>query len=205
MNIEEVTFNPDGLVPTIIQDAITMQVLTLAYMNKEALQKTIETNEVWLYSRKRQQLWYKGETSGNIQHVIDLRWDCDKDALLLFVHPTGPACHTGESSCFKGTEGRKTTLTQLETIIEKRKQQAKKGSYTTYLFKEGIDKIAKKVAEEAAEVIIAAKNRNKEEVIWETADLFYHLLVLLNEQDVPLDEVFKVLEGRMISSEETKS
>ncbi|QAV25828.1 bifunctional phosphoribosyl-AMP cyclohydrolase/phosphoribosyl-ATP pyrophosphatase [Neobacillus thermocopriae] len=202
MNIR---FNEQGLVPAIVQDAHSKEVLTLAYMNEQSLQKTLETKETWFYSRSRQQLWHKGETSGNVQKVVDIRYDCDADALLILVEPKGPACHTGEYSCFHhrlndekpvATPNRFAILSVLESLIAEREAKRPEGSYTTYLFEKGIDKIAKKVGEEAAEVIIAAKNRSKEELRWEAADLLYHLLVLLREQRVSLDDVFSVLAER---------
>ncbi|ASA96884.1 MULTISPECIES: bifunctional phosphoribosyl-AMP cyclohydrolase/phosphoribosyl-ATP diphosphatase HisIE [Anoxybacillus] len=202
MNIQ---FNEQGLVPAIVQDAHSKEVLTLAYMNEQSLQKTLETKETWFYSRSRQQLWHKGETSGNVQKVVDVRYDCDADALLILVEPKGPACHTGEYSCFHhrlndekpvATPNRFAILNVLESLIAEREAKRPEGSYTTYLFEKGIDKIAKKVGEEAAEVIIAAKNRSKEELRWEAADLLYHLLVLLREQRVSLDDVLSVLAER---------
>lgn len=202
MNIQ---FNEQGLVPAIVQDAHSKEVLTLAYMNEQSLQKTLETKETWFYSRSRQQLWHKGETSGNVQKVVDVRYDCDADALLILVEPKGPACHTGEYSCFHhrlndekpvATPNRFAILNVLESLIAEREAKRPEGSYTTYLFEKGIDKIAKKVGEEAAEVIIAAKNHSKEELRWEAADLLYHLLVLLREQRVSLDDVLSVLAER---------
>lgn len=202
MNIR---FNEQGLVPAIVQDAHSKEVLTLAYMNEQSLQKTLETKETWFYSRSRQQLWHKGETSGNVQKVVDVRYDCDADALLILVEPKGPACHTGEYSCFHhrlndekpvAMPNRFAILSVLESLIAEREAKRPEGSYTTYLFEKGIDKIAKKVGEEAAEVIIAAKNRSKEELRWEAADLLYHLLVLLREQRVSLDDVLSVLAER---------
>ncbi|GAC90693.1 phosphoribosyl-ATP diphosphatase [Anoxybacillus flavithermus NBRC 109594] len=202
MNIR---FNEQGLVPAIVQDAHSKEVLTLAYMNEQSLKKTLETKETWFYSRSRQQLWHKGETSGNVQKVVDIRYDCDADALLILVEPKGPACHTGEYSCFHhrlndekpvAAPNRFAILSVLESLIAEREAKRPEGSYTTYLFEKGIDKIAKKVGEEAAEVIIAAKNRSKEELRWEAADLLYHLLVLLREQRVSLDDVLSVLAER---------
>ncbi|MGG3956398.1 bifunctional phosphoribosyl-AMP cyclohydrolase/phosphoribosyl-ATP diphosphatase HisIE [Bhargavaea massiliensis] len=205
MNVKDVRFNEQGLVPAIVQDAHSKEVLTLAYMNEQSLQKTLETKETWFYSRSRQMLWHKGETSGNVQKVVDIRYDCDADALLILVEPKGPACHTGEYSCFHhrlsdekpiARTDRFAILNVLESVIAEREAKRPEGSYTTYLFEKGIDKIAKKVGEEAAEVIIAAKNRSKEELRWEAADLLYHLLVLLREQRVSLDDVLFVLAER---------
>ncbi|WHX99934.1 bifunctional phosphoribosyl-AMP cyclohydrolase/phosphoribosyl-ATP diphosphatase HisIE [Neobacillus sp. DY30] len=202
MNIR---FDEKGLVPAIVQDADTKEVLTLAYMNQESLTKTLETGETWFYSRSRQELWHKGATSGNTQSVISVKYDCDQDAVLVLVQPKGPACHTGAVSCF--TEGIVTEraassladyqiLQSLEKLIIEREKERPEGAYTTYLFEKGVDKILKKVGEEASEVIIAAKNRDKEELKWEAADLLYHLQVLLVEQGLPFKEVLKTLEER---------
>ncbi|MED3574728.1 bifunctional phosphoribosyl-AMP cyclohydrolase/phosphoribosyl-ATP diphosphatase HisIE [Cytobacillus praedii] len=189
MNVQ---FDEKGLVPAIVQDARTKEVLTLAYMNKESLEKSIETGETWFFSRSRQELWHKGATSGNTQKIIGMKVDCDQDAIVLQVEPAGPACHTGETSCFSDPM----ILFKLEQVIKDREKKRPEGAYTTYLFETGLDKILKKVGEESAEVIIAAKNRDKEELKWEAADLIYHLLVLLREQDLPLYEILKVLEKR---------
>lgn len=202
MNIR---FDEKGLVPAIVQDADTKEVLTLAYMNQESLTKTLETGETWFYSRSRQELWHKGATSGNTQSVVSVKYDCDQDAVLVLVKPKGPACHTGAVSCF--SEGvvteRETTnladyqiLQSLEQLIIEREKERPEGAYTTYLFEKGVDKILKKVGEEASEVIIAAKNRDQEELKWEAADLLYHLQVLLVEQGLPFKEVLKTLEER---------
>ncbi|MFY4774959.1 bifunctional phosphoribosyl-AMP cyclohydrolase/phosphoribosyl-ATP diphosphatase HisIE [Metabacillus sp. RGM 3146] len=205
MNAEEIKFDEKGLVPAIIQDAISKEVLTLAYMNKEAFEKTLESGETWLYSRSRQELWHKGGTSGNTQAVKEVRYDCDQDAVLLLVEPAGPACHTGAYSCFseKGKENsfskntdRFSILNTLEKVIAEREAEMPEGAYTTYLFSEGVDKILKKVGEEAAEVIIASKNRSHEELKWEAADLLFHLMVLLREQKLPFDQILQVLEER---------
>jgi len=198
-----VRFDEKGLVPAIIQDAGTKEVLTLAYMNEESLAKTIETGETWFYSRSRQELWHKGATSGNTQTVVSMNYDCDQDALLVLVYPKGPACHTGAVSCFSERVVENNTsmadyqiLQSLEKVIIERERQRPEGAYTTYLFEKGVDKILKKVGEEAAEVIIAAKNRDHEELKWETADLLYHLQVLLVEQGLPFKEVLRTLEER---------
>lgn len=208
---ERLRFGEDGLIPAIVQDAFSKEVLTLAYMNKESLQKTIETGETWFWSRSRQELWHKGATSGHTQRVVSLRYDCDGDALLVLVQPNGPACHNGTYSCF--TErltplaaeqeppssliaDRFAILNELETLIAAREAERPEGSYTTYLFDKGVDKILKKVGEEAAEVIIAAKNRSHDELQYEAADLLFHLLVLLREQKLPLDDVLTELQKR---------
>lgn len=198
-----VKFDEKGLVPAIVQDAETKEVLTLAYMNEESLGKTLETGETWFYSRSRQELWHKGATSGNTQSVVSVKYDCDQDAVLVLVKPKGPACHTGAVSCFsQDVTERKSSLADyqilqsLEQVIIDRERERPEGAYTTYLFEKGVDKILKKVGEESAEVIIAAKNRDKEELKWEAADLLYHLQVLLVEQGLPFSEVLKTLEQR---------
>ena len=198
-----VKFDAQGLIPAIVQDAQSQQVLTLAYMNEESLKKTIETGETWFYSRSREELWNKGATSGNTQKVVSITADCDQDALVVQVLPEGPACHNGTTSCF--TEkllenpnelGSVSILPELVKVIRQREIDMPEGAYTTYLFDKGIDKICKKVGEEATEVVIGAKNRDKEEVKWESADLIYHLLVLLQEQKVDLYETLSVLQKR---------
>jgi phosphoribosyl-ATP pyrophosphohydrolase/phosphoribosyl-AMP cyclohydrolase len=195
----KVKFDEKGLIPAIIQDAGTKEVLTLAYMNEESLAKTIETGETWFFSRSRQELWHKGATSGNTQTVVGINYDCDHDAILVMVTPKGPACHTGSVSCFSerttGLEDYQ-ILQSLEKVILERERERPEGAYTTYLFEKGVDKILKKVGEEAAEVIIAAKNRDHEELRWEAADLLYHLQVLLVEQGLPFKEVLRTLEER---------
>ncbi|MDN4526211.1 bifunctional phosphoribosyl-AMP cyclohydrolase/phosphoribosyl-ATP diphosphatase HisIE [Fictibacillus fluitans] len=226
MNLSSIKFDEKGLIPAIVQDARTKKVLTLAYMNEESLQKTLEIGETVFYSRSRQELWHKGETSGNTQKVIDIHVDCDQDALVVFVDPKGPACHTGSESCFgavdrseaeasgktsygdivPGKEGTaqgksQDILNVLQGLIAEREREMPEGAYTTYLFDKGVDKILKKVGEEASEVIIAAKNRDKEELKWEAADLIYHLLVLLQEQKLPFTEVLGVLEERHTSKD----
>jgi phosphoribosyl-ATP pyrophosphohydrolase/phosphoribosyl-AMP cyclohydrolase len=199
VNPSELKFGADGLIPAIVQDGLTKQVLTLAYMNRESLDKTLETGETWFFSRSRQALWHKGATSGHTQKVIAVSSDCDQDALLVQVEPHGPACHTGSVSCFGGEADKpepELILAQLETVIAKRQLERPEGSYTTYLFDKGIDKILKKVGEEAAEVIIAAKNEGQAELRYEAADLLYHLLVLLREKDLPFGDVLAELRER---------
>nr|WP_318246319.1 bifunctional phosphoribosyl-AMP cyclohydrolase/phosphoribosyl-ATP diphosphatase HisIE [Bacillus sp. PS06] len=202
----ELKFDEKGLIPAIVQDVTSKEILTLAYMNEESLTKSIETKQTWFYSRSRQELWHKGATSGNTQTIVDIRFDCDQDALLVLVKPEGPACHKGNYSCFPDSlvsevkvepqSDRFAIINELEQIIAQRETERPEGSYTTYLFEKGVDKILKKVGEEAAEVIIAAKNREPEELKWETADLLFHLLVLLREQKLPLDEVLSALKKR---------
>ncbi|MEA1962400.1 MAG: bifunctional phosphoribosyl-AMP cyclohydrolase/phosphoribosyl-ATP diphosphatase HisIE [Bacillota bacterium] len=213
--IESIRFDDRGLVPAVIQDVNSGEVLMMAYMNKESLEKTVATGHTWFYSRSRQQLWMKGETSGHVQDVKKIRFDCDEDTLLIKVEQTGAACHTGHYSCFyRNLEGEEIErevfdaektyaakigpgiLYELQDVIKSRQKEMPEGSYTTYLFDKGIDKILKKVGEESAEVIIAAKNRSKSELRYEASDLLYHLLVLLVEQDLELDEVFAELKSR---------
>ena len=195
-------FNENGLIPAVVQHTQTKEVLTVAYMNQQSYEKTLETGETWFYSRSRQELWHKGATSGHTQKVISIKADCDQDALVIEVLPNGPACHNGTTSCFTETlyeekrPGSVGILPQLVDVIREREQTMPEGAYTTYLFDKGIDKICKKVGEEATEVVIGAKNRDKEEVKWESADLLYHLLVLLQEQKVDLYEVLDVLQKR---------
>lgn len=207
MNVAEIRFDEKGLVPAIVQDAATKEVLTLAYMNKESLEKSLQTGETWFYSRSRQELWHKGATSGNTQSIVSMKYDCDQDAVLVLVDPKGPACHNGTTSCFTeaffkaecaeaGDLSDYAILLTLEKLIKQREQEMPEGAYTTYLFEKGVDKILKKVGEEAAEVIIAAKNRDHEELKWEAADLLYHLLVLLREQKLEFKEVLAVLGKR---------
>ncbi|MBH0163874.1 bifunctional phosphoribosyl-AMP cyclohydrolase/phosphoribosyl-ATP diphosphatase HisIE [Fictibacillus sp. 7GRE50] len=208
MNLEKLKFDEKGLIPAVVQDIQSKEVLTVAYMNRESLQKTIEIGETVFFSRSRQELWHKGETSGNTQRVRSIRYDCDQDAVVVLVEPKGPACHTGSYSCFSETlyevderedapnPDRYRILTELQEIIAKREHEMPEGAYTTYLFEHGVDKILKKVGEEAGEVIIAAKNRDAEELKWEVSDLFYHVLVLLQEQKVPLDEILATLKER---------
>lgn len=196
---EKVRFSQEGLVPAIVQDAHTKQVLTLAYMNRESLQLTLEKGETWFYSRSRQRLWHKGETSGFTQQVVRIDLDCDGDAILVQVIPRGPACHHGTVSCF-GEEvnaDHSDGLHQLEAIIAERQKSQSPSSYTARLLNEGLDRILKKVGEEASEVIIAAKNQSHDELTYETADLLYHLLVLLRHADLPLDDVMRELKQRM--------
>ncbi|MBN3554345.1 bifunctional phosphoribosyl-AMP cyclohydrolase/phosphoribosyl-ATP diphosphatase HisIE [Fictibacillus nanhaiensis] len=208
MNLEKLKFDEKGLIPAVVQDVQSKEVLTVAYMNRESIEKTIEIGETVFFSRSRQALWHKGETSGNTQKVRSIRYDCDQDALVVLVEPQGPACHTGAYSCFSETlyekdvrvdapnPDRYRILTELQEIIAKREHEMPEGAYTTYLFEHGVDKILKKVGEEAGEVIIAAKNRDAEELKWEVSDLFYHVLVLLQEQKVPLDEILATLKER---------
>jgi phosphoribosyl-AMP cyclohydrolase / phosphoribosyl-ATP pyrophosphohydrolase len=211
MNVDNISFDEKGLIPAIVQDASTKEVLTLAYMNKESLQLSIENGETWFFSRSRNELWHKGATSGNTQKIVEMKYDCDKDSLVVLVKPNGPACHNGTQSCFTETlystggvdseSSDASLLFELEALIGTRKQTMPEGSYTTYLFDKGVDKILKKVGEESAEVIIAAKNRDKNELSMESADLIYHLFVLLQEQELPFKRVLEVLKSRHTKTE----
>lgn len=198
MNLNEVKFDERGLVPAIVQNAKTREVLTLAYMNEESLARTLETGQTWFWSRSRNELWHKGETSGNTQQVVSLTLDCDRDAIVVLVDPAGPACHTGATSCFdvETEESIGTVLDQLYQLIQRRERERPSGSYTTYLFAEGLDKILKKVGEESAETIIAAKNDDDGRLVAEVSDLVYHLLVLLVARGVSLDEISRQLQQR---------
>lgn len=184
-----------GLIPCIVQDARTNTVLMLGYMNREALDKTLSENKLTFYSRTKQRLWTKGETSGNYLHLVDVKIDCDDDTLLFKVKPEGPTCHTGSDTCFSETN-QISGLEFLEAIIQERKKNPKAGSYTNQLFDSGINKVAQKVGEEAVELIIEAKDNNKELFINEAADLMYHYLVLLTAKDYTLEDVLSVLRQR---------
>jgi len=203
--LERAKFGADGLIPAIVQDAHTREVLTVAYMNKEALQLTLDRNETYFWSRSRQELWHKGETSGNSQKVVKVSLDCDDDAILVEVEPRGPACHTGSYSCFAAEPQIEGVLQELYAVIEQRKEQRPEGSYTTYLFNSGLDKILKKVGEEATETIVAAKNPESRRLISETGDLIYHLLVLLVEKGVALDEIRRELKERRSATKPGRS
>lgn len=202
--IDNVHFDKEGLIPAIVQDDESGKVLMLAYMNEASLQKTIETKKTWFYSRSRQELWNKGATSGNEQIITGIQLDCDGDTLLIMVKPQGPACHTGEESCFYQTifgedDTKREVIHNIVNIIEDRRKHPQDGAYTTYLFNEGIDKVLKKVGEEASEVIIAAKNKDPDEIKWEVADLIYHTLVLLNMSNVSISEIKDVLYERHVN------
>jgi phosphoribosyl-AMP cyclohydrolase / phosphoribosyl-ATP pyrophosphohydrolase len=209
-NIEEIKFDEKGLVPAVVQDVYSGKVLMLAYMNKESLRKTIETKTTWFFSRSRNSLWNKGETSGNRQFVKRISYDCDGDSLLVEVEQVGNACHTGEESCFfqeisidnEKLLFNRDIIQYVYHFIVNRRNNPKEGSYTNYLFREGLDKILKKIGEESSEVIIGAKNRNKEELVNELADLVYHSLVLMVEQGVTIEDVKKVMMERHQMKEE---
>jgi phosphoribosyl-ATP pyrophosphohydrolase/phosphoribosyl-AMP cyclohydrolase len=189
-------FNSDGLIPAIVQDARTREVLMVAYMNQESLRMTIEKGQAVFYSRSRKEIWHKGATSGNFQKVLKMSLDCDNDTILVEVEPMGPACHTGSYSCFNVEPGFGGGIQQLYDLITTRKKTRPEGSYTTKLFDQGIDKIVKKLGEEAVETVIAAKNDSSERIVEETADLLYHLMVTLVEKGVTLEEIQKELTKR---------
>lgn len=202
--LDNLQFDVDGLIPAIVQDAKSQEVLTLAYMNKESLARTIETKETWFWSRSRKELWHKGGTSGNTQRVVDILPDCDGDALVVLVEPAGPACHTGARSCFKDStvldhSNLNRLLDELYELVKQREQTRPENSYTTYLFNEGLDKILKKVGEESTETIVAAKNEPNEPFVGEMADLIYHLIVLLVARGVDLDQIRAELAKRRSS------
>lgn len=209
VQIEELKFDKNGLIPAIVVDAVTKEVLTLAYMNKESLAITLEKGLTCFYSRSREQLWLKGETSGNYQHVLSITADCDKDALVVKVEKDGPACHTGAESCFFNPlyvdeEKHEFSLRGLYDLLLERKEKMPQGSYTTYLFEKGLDKILKKVGEESTEVIIAGKAKDKKETVYEIADLAYHLMVLMVEAGITVDEVQAELASRHIIDHKVK-
>ena len=209
IDIKELKFDKDGLIPAIVVDSISKKVLTLAYMNEESLKITMEKNLTCFYSRSRKELWLKGETSGNYQHVVSITADCDKDALVVMVEKDGPACHTGEESCFYNTlyvnpELKDFSLSALVKLIEGRKIEKTEGSYTTYLFEKGIDKILKKVGEECTEVIIAGKADDKKETIYEIADLAYHTLVLMIQMGISLEDIHRELASRHVIDKKVK-
>lgn len=216
--IQNLKFDERGLIPAVVQDHKTNEILMLAYMNAESLQQTLQTGETHFWSRSRNELWHKGATSGNTQRVMDIRIDCDSDALIVKVDPNGPACHTGEQTCFFRDASQTETITtaqpgvslvgvdslelgivlnNLYTLIAERNEQRPEGSYTTYLFNSGLDKILKKIGEESAETIIAAKNGSPKEMSSEISDLLYHLLVLMVERDVKLKDIQFELKSRV--------
>jgi len=207
MNFSELKKDANGLIPAVIQDCKTMDILMVGYMNEESFNKTLEEDVVWFFSRSRQKLWKKGEHSGSILKVKEIYLDCDKDTVLVKAEPMGPVCHTGEYTCFFNkienkeikeikTDKTKHIFEEVYDVIKGRAENPKEGSYTNYLLDKGIDKILKKVGEESAETIIAAKNRVKEEVVYETSDLIYHLSVMLYEQGVEWEDIFNELKKR---------
>ena len=209
INIDELKFDEKGLIPAIVVDAITKKVLTLAYMNRESLEISMEKGLTCFFSRSRQKLWLKGETSGNYQHIVSITADCDKDALTVMVEPDGPACHTGSETCFfnpvfESEELHEFSYEGLMKLIEGRKTDKKEGSYTTYLFEKGLDKILKKVGEECTEVIIGAKSNDKKETVYEIADLAYHVMVLMIEMGISLEDIHRELASRHVIDRKVK-
>ncbi len=209
LDLNTLKFDEKGLIPAIVVDATTKKVLTLAYMNRESLEISIREKRTCFWSRSRQELWRKGETSGNIQHIVSITADCDRDALTVLVDKTGPACHLGTDSCFEtpvweNDERQEFSLEGLMEMLVGRKVEKKEGSYTTYLFEKGIDKILKKVGEECTEVIIAGKADDKKETIYEIADLCYHVMVLMIEMGISLEDIHKELASRHVIDKKVK-
>jgi len=209
LNIDELKFDKDGLIPAIVVDAVSHKVLTLAYMNRESLGITLERGLTCFYSRSRRELWLKGETSGNYQHVVSITADCDRDALVVTVEKDGPACHLGNDSCFvdklyQSDEYSDFSLEGLYGLLTDRKKNMPEGSYTTYLFEKGMDKILKKVGEEATEVIIGGKGGDKAETVYEIADLAYHLMVLMVEMGISVEDVHRELASRHVIDHKVK-
>ena len=209
ISVDELKFDEKGLIPAIVVDSVSKRVLTLAYMNKESLQISMEKELTCFFSRSRQELWLKGETSGNYQHIVSITADCDRDALVVVVEPDGPACHLGTFSCFENPvyqsdERHEFSYAGLMKLIEGRKTEKKEGSYTTYLFEKGLDKILKKVGEESTEVIIAAKDKDKAETVYEIADLAYHVMVLMVEAGISLEDIHKELASRHVIDRKVK-
>ncbi len=209
LNIDELKFDERGLIPAVVQDVHSRKVLTVAYMNRESLRITMEKGLTCFYSRSRQQLWLKGETSGNYQHVVSVTADCDRDALVVLVDKEGPACHLGTDSCFNDLVYQSDTLSDftlegLYDLLKGRKEQLPEGSYTTYLFQKGLDKILKKVGEECTEVIIAGKAEDRRETIYEIADLCYHVMVLMVQQGLSVEDIKKELASRHVIDHKVK-
>ena len=209
ININELKFDEKGLIPAVVVDSITKKVLTVAYMNKESLEISMEKGLTCFFSRSRQKLWLKGETSGNYQHIVSITADCDGDALVVVVEKDGPACHTGSDSCFtnllwQSEELHEFTLQGLADLLEGRKKDRPEGSYTTYLFDKGLDKILKKVGEESTEVIIAGKAEDKAETVYEIADLAYHVMVLMTQMGISVEDVHRELASRHIIDHKVK-
>lgn len=207
-DINSLKFDKDGLIPAVVQDFYTKEVLTVAYMNRESLEISLKEKKTCFFSRSRQELWRKGETSGNFQHIVSIVADCDKDALTVQVIKDGPACHTGSESCFfnpvyKDEDTEEFSIDGLYALLQGRKKELPEGSYTTYLFSKGMDKILKKIGEESTEVIIGAKN-SREEAVYEIADLTYHVMVLMVEMGISLDDIRKELAGRHVIDHKVK-
>ena len=208
-DISELKFDERGLIPAIVVDAVTKRVLTLAYMNEESLRISMEKQLTCFWSRSRQELWLKGETSGNYQHIVSITADCDRDALVVMVEPDGPACHLGTESCFEypvfqSDEREVFSLRGLYDLLLNRKEQLPEGSYTTYLFEKGLDKILKKVGEECTEVIIAGKAEDKRETVYEIADLAYHVMVLMAQQGITPEDIHRELASRHVIDHKVK-
>ena len=209
LDLKELKFDEKGLIPAIVTDSVSKKVLTLAYMNEESLKITMEKGLACFYSRSRNELWLKGETSGNYQHVVSITADCDRDALVVSVKPDGPACHKGTESCFndkvyESETDKDFSYEDLMKLIAGRKTDKKEGSYTTYLFEKGRDKILKKVGEESTEVIIAGKADDKKETVYEIADLFYHVLVLMIDMGISLGDIYNELKSRHVIDKKVK-
>ena len=209
MNIDDLKFNSHGLIPAIVINSVSGKVLMLAYMNRESLEISMEKKLCTFWSRSRQELWTKGETSGNLQHIVSITTDCDHDTLLIQVEPDGPACHLGTESCFTNEVWHSEELGEfsmegLYELLQGRKETMPEGSYTSYLFGKGIDKILKKIGEECTEVIIASKAEDKKETIYEIADLAYHVMVMMVEQGITLDEVRQELKSRHVIDHKVK-
>ncbi len=209
VDVNELKFDENGLIPAIVTDAVTKRVLMLAYMNAESLRISMEKELCCFYSRSRKELWLKGETSGNFQHIVSITADCDRDTLLIAVEPDGPACHLGTASCFEypvyeSADRHEFSYEALLELIRGRKTDPKEGSYTSYLFEKGLDKILKKVGEESTEVIIAAKAEDKKETVYEIADLAYHVMVLMVEAGISLEDVFRELASRHVIDKKIK-
>ena len=209
IDINNLKFDEKGLIPAIVTDAVSKKVLTLAYMNKESLEISLKKGLTCFWSRSRNELWLKGETSGNYQHIVSVTTDCDADALLISVEKDGPACHLGNDSCFENKIFQSSELNEfsyegLMNLLKGRKEEKKEGSYTTYLFEKGLDKILKKIGEESCEVIIAAKAEDKKETIYEIADLAYHVMVLMVEAGISLEDIQKELASRHVIDHKVK-
>ncbi len=209
ISINELKFDKNGLIPAIVVDSLSKKVLTLAYMNEESLKTSLEKGLTCFYSRSRKELWLKGETSGNYQHIVSITADCDRDALVVSVEKDGPACHTGTDSCFTAPlfiseEKADFSMDGLYELLKGRKENMPEGSYTTYLFQKGIDKILKKVGEECTEVIIAGKADDKKETIYEIADLAYHVMVMMVEMGISVDDIRKELASRHVIDHKVK-
>ncbi len=209
LSIDELKFDEKGLIPAVVVDSITKKVLTVAYMNRESLEISMEKGLTCFFSRSRQELWLKGETSGNFQHIVSITADCDGDALVVVVEKDGPACHTGSDSCFmqpvwQSEDLQEFSLQGLYDMLVGRNEKRPEGSYTTYLFEKGIDKILKKVGEECTEVIIAGKADDKKETIYELADLAYHAMVLMVQMGITVEDIHKELASRHIIDHKVK-